>query len=289
MTVTGADGFSYRSATAGWADGASLTLDEPLDAAGAPFQLLPPHRRRARLQPRGRPQRALRALAGAAPSRPDGAFIFFGYLKVHPGALNYEVGAGVATRSRPARRSRRACPTCCSRRPCRASRSAPSWPTASSPLRLRSLRHVRQRLPRRPRPPGDPTTSAAWTVWDSATWNADLTQGTPVLHGAPGDLSVSWNAHLAAYLAVHSADLLRRRGLSHGASSRGPVVGRGAALRGRASHRHDQLRGQGAPGEPHDHWQARSSSPMLTRSAAFDEDVRVATPTRCPDRATARC
>src|SRR5258708_28766215 len=41
MTLTGADGFSYRSSTAGWADGASLTLTEPLDTAGAPFQLLP--------------------------------------------------------------------------------------------------------------------------------------------------------------------------------------------------------------------------------------------------------
>src|SRR5260221_14590996 len=41
MTLPGPAGFFYRSSTAVWADGASLTLTEPLDTAGAPFQLLP--------------------------------------------------------------------------------------------------------------------------------------------------------------------------------------------------------------------------------------------------------
>src|SRR5262245_8495353 len=41
MTVTDADGFTYRSATAGWATGRGLDLDESLGPEGAPFQLLP--------------------------------------------------------------------------------------------------------------------------------------------------------------------------------------------------------------------------------------------------------
>jgi hypothetical protein len=45
---------------------------------------------------------------------------------------------------------------------------------------------------------------AAWTTWDGGAWNADLTRAATVLHGPPGDLSVSFNAHLNAFLAVYS-------------------------------------------------------------------------------------
>ena len=41
MTVTGADGFNYRSSTGAWGAPGQRALDDALDAAGAPYQLLP--------------------------------------------------------------------------------------------------------------------------------------------------------------------------------------------------------------------------------------------------------
>src|SRR5689334_16668224 len=41
MTVTGTDGFNYRSSTGAWGPPGQFALTEPVDAAGAPFQLLP--------------------------------------------------------------------------------------------------------------------------------------------------------------------------------------------------------------------------------------------------------
>src|SRR6185437_9540887 len=41
-------------------------------------------------------------------------------------------------------------------------------------------------------------------------WDADYRSARPVLWGAPGDLSVSYNAHLHAFLAVHGEIFGRR-------------------------------------------------------------------------------
>lgn len=51
---------------------------------------------------------------------------------------------------------------------------------------------------------GDVPSAAAWQAWDGAGWNADLTQAATVLHGPPGDLSVSFNPHLGQFIAVYS-------------------------------------------------------------------------------------
>lgn len=44
----------------------------------------------------------------------------------------------------------------------------------------------------------------AWSVWDGSAYNADLTKGKPVITGAPGDLSMSWNPWIGKYLVVRS-------------------------------------------------------------------------------------
>jgi hypothetical protein len=56
-------------------------------------------------------------------------------------------------------------------------------------------------------PAAQATDRATWRVWDGAGWSPDLMAGQPVLHGAPGEMSVSWNDHLGAFLAVHSVIL----------------------------------------------------------------------------------
>ena len=279
MTVTGADGFSYRSATAGWADGASLTLDEPLDAAGAPFQLLPYTDAELAYNRAGGPNERFALWPGSAIGGPDGAFIFFGYLKVHPGALNYEgLGAGVATLAPGS--------TVATRVPDLL--FAPPVPGFSvGAVVADGFVHLYAcdpsgtfdsdcRVARAPA--ADPTTSAAWTVWDGATWNADLTQGTPVLHGAPGDLSVSWNAHLAAYLAVHSAIFSDDVVFHTAPHPEGPwsdaaplfVGAHHTGTTNYAAKEHPELATTGGRG-----LFVTYAHPL----GGFDEDVRVATPT----------
>jgi hypothetical protein len=207
MTVTGADGFSYRSSTAAWGEGASLTLTEPLDAAGAPFQLLPYTDDELAYNRANGPTERFALWPGSAVDMGGAALIFFQYLKVHPGALNYEgLGVGVATLT--------AGDTVASRAP--GLLFEPSVPgfsvgavVADGFVHLYACDPVPGALDSDCRvaraPSADAMTATAWATWDGAAWNPDLTKGEAVLHGAPGDLSVSWNDHLGAYLAVASA------------------------------------------------------------------------------------
>jgi hypothetical protein len=41
-------------------------------------------------------------------------------------------------------------------------------------------------------------------------WSPDPAQAIPIMSGMPNELSVSWNPHLRAFLAVHSLDLTGR-------------------------------------------------------------------------------
>ena len=207
MTVAGADGFTYRSSTAAWGDGASLTLTEPLDAAGAPFQLVPyTDAELAYNRANGPNERfALWPGSGTADAADD-ALVFFASLKVHPGNLSYEpLGAGVAHVA--------AGETVATRLPdLLFTTPEPSFSVGAvvvgAYVHLYACDPVAGALDSDCRvaraPLAQAAARAAWTVWDGVAWNADLTQGAPVLHGAPGDLSVSWNDHLGAYLAVHS-------------------------------------------------------------------------------------
>ena len=194
--------------SAAWGDGASLALTEPVDATGAPFQLFPYTDAEVAYNRAGGPNERFALWPGAAiPDGTGGALVFFSYLKVHPGALNYEgLGAGVAGLGFGA--------TVATRFP--GLLFVPPEPgfavgavVADGFAYLYACDPVAGQLDsvcRVARAATDQaTTRAGWTAWDGAIWNADLTTGVPVLHGAPGDLSVSWNAHTGAYLAVHSA------------------------------------------------------------------------------------
>jgi hypothetical protein len=92
MTVTGADGFNYRSATAGWSSPGSLQLDEALDATGAPFQLFPFTADEAAYNQAHGPTERYALWPGSVIEAPDGsgAWIFYQRLRIHPGTLNYE-------------------------------------------------------------------------------------------------------------------------------------------------------------------------------------------------------
>ncbi|HXJ22377.1 MAG TPA: DUF4185 domain-containing protein [Polyangia bacterium] len=209
MTVTAGDGFTYRSATAAWGGVDSpLALDEPLDERGAPYQLFPYTVDEAAYNTTNGPMERYALWPGSAIPAPGGnaAWIFYQRLLVHPGDLNYQaLDVGLARLTSGS--------TIASRDPAPLfTAPTPAYALAAvvdggfvylygvTPVagELDSTCTV-VRAPLESAP--DPT---AWTAWDGAAWNADLTGAATVLHGPPGDLSVSFNAHLGAFLAVYS-------------------------------------------------------------------------------------
>lgn len=210
MTVTATDGFTYRSATGAWGDATSpLALDEPLDAAGAPAQLFPYTADEAAYNTANGPMERYALWPGSAIEAPDGsgAWLFYQRLLVHPGNLNYQgldvglarlaPGSTVAARD-PAPLFSAPTPAYCL-----------GTVVDGGNVYLYGVDSVSGQLDSVARVVRAPLASAAdptaWTAWDGATWNADLTQAATVLHGPPGDLSVSYNADLGAFLAVYSA------------------------------------------------------------------------------------
>ncbi|HSS37297.1 MAG TPA: DUF4185 domain-containing protein [Polyangia bacterium] len=209
MTVTAADGFNYRSATAAWSSvTAPNALEEPLESTGAPSQLFPYTADEAAYNAAHGPMERYALWPGSAIAAPDGsgAWLFYQRLLIHPGDLNYQgldvglarlaPGATVATRD----------PAPIFTAP------APAYTLAALvdggfvylyavdavPGQLDSVcRLVRAPIDGAPDP-------AAWSAWDGAGWNSDLGRAATVLHGPPGDLSVSYNAARGAFLAVYS-------------------------------------------------------------------------------------
>jgi hypothetical protein len=208
MTVTGADGFNYRSATAAWANVADLQLSEDLDAMGAPFQLFPFTADEAAYNAANGPTERYALWPGSVIEAPDGsgAWIFYQRLKVHPGALNFAaLDVGLARLS--------AGSTVAVRDPAPLfSTPTPAYALAAhidgGLVYLYACDPVSGQLDELCRvvraPIADAPLAGAWQAYDGAAWQLDLTQAQTVLHGAPGDLSVSFNAYLGQFLAVYS-------------------------------------------------------------------------------------
>ena len=209
MTATGVDGFNFRSATAAWGAPGKWSLDDTLDAHGTPLQLFPYTSDELAYNQSHGPDDRYALWPGSAITAPDGsgAWIFYQRLKIHPGDLNYEgidiglarlaVGSTVAVRD-----------------------SAPLFTAAipayvlgavvaNSDVYLYGCTPVPKQLDQTcgviRALVADAPLPAAWQTWDGKAWNSDVTKAATVLHGAPGDLSVSFNAHLGKYLAVYSA------------------------------------------------------------------------------------
>lgn len=208
MTVTGADGFNYRSATAGWGSVGDLQLDEELDAMGAPFQLFPFTSDEAAYNAANGPTERYALWPGSVIDAPDGsgAWIFYQRLMVHPGYLNFEgLDVGLA-RLAPGS-------TVATRDPAPLfSAPAPAYSLAAAvdggAVYLYACDPVPGQLDEICRvvraPVADAPLASAWQAWDGATWQVDLAQAQTALHGPPGDLSVSFNAYQGQFLAVYS-------------------------------------------------------------------------------------
>lgn len=207
MTVTGVDGFNYRSSTAAWGLPGQLVLDEALDTAGAPFQLLPYAPDEAAYNTSHGPNDRYALWPGSVISAPDGsgAWIFYQRLMVQPGTLNYQpldVGlARLASDSTLATRD--PSPLFADPTPAYALGAVVDsgfvylYGCNAVPAQLDSICGVIRAAV------NDAPSGPLWRTWDGSTWNADLGQSVTVLHGPPGDLSVSFNPHLGAFLAVY--------------------------------------------------------------------------------------
>ena len=210
MTVTGADGFTYRSSTAAWGAPGARALSEALDATGAPFQLLPYSADEATYNHANGPMERYALWPGSVTSAPDGggAWIFYQRLMVHPGALNYEaldVGlARLAPGSTVAARD----PSPLFAAPTPAFALGGVVNADDGFLYLYGCDSVSGQLDSVCRvgraDAGDAADATAWHAWDGTAWTADLTRAAVVLHGPPGDLSVSFNQYLGAFIAVYS-------------------------------------------------------------------------------------
>ena len=53
-------------------------------------------------------------------------------------------------------------------------------------------------------PRAEITKPDAYRYFDGTNWSESIDAAVPVLDGMPSEVSISWNAHLGAYLAVHS-------------------------------------------------------------------------------------
>ena len=222
MTVMGADGFKYRSATAGWSSLGSLQLDEALDSMGAPFQLFPFTAVEAAYNRANGPTERYALWPGSVIEASDGngAWRFYQRLKIHPGTLNYEaldvglarlpLGSTVAVRDPSPLFSM----------------STPAYALAAHVdggfVYLYGCNSVADQLDSECRVVravvADAPLTAAWQAYDGAMWQPDLGQAQPVLHGPPGDLSVSFNVYLGQFLAVYSgifSDDIRWRSSPH--------------------------------------------------------------------------
>jgi hypothetical protein len=201
------DGEGFRSNTGALADPARpLEVSEPLDAAGAPYPLLPftPQEKRYN-DSTGKPDERIALWPGTVvPDGGGGGLLFYVALKVHPGTLNYElIGTGVA-RVAPGSTTATRDPGFLFRAP------EPSFDKAmlvGSDLYLygtsndgsSDLPVVMARVPL-----AQLADRSAYRFWDGKAWSADVASVRPIMSWVPGEMTISYNAWLGGYLAVHS-------------------------------------------------------------------------------------
>ncbi len=207
MSAVGADGWQYRSATAGWGTGTTLGLEEALDAKGTPFQLIPYTESEIAYNRSGGPQERYALWPTSVLTDVDeSALIVFQELKVHPGELNYEnVGVGLShLRVGQTQASRDA----------NLLFAAPERAWSLGGIRDAGFTYLYACDPvsgvldqecRVVRAPSEAVASqSSWQAWDGTAWNSDRSRAAIVFHGAPGDVSISRNAHTDGFLAVYS-------------------------------------------------------------------------------------
>ena len=213
------DGSNLRSSTAAWADPTQpLTLSEPVDANGAPQQFLPFTAEETQFNAStGTPQDRIAVWSGAPITVGVDEGIVW-YLKTHirPGFLNYEhLGVGLA-RIKSGQ-------TTATREP--ELLFGPTEPLFVNPARFGDWVYLYgnaghgagNRLMLARVPLTQVGQRGAYEFWTGTGWSQRLESAVALFGNVPGELSVSYNPHLGAYLAVY-ADVLAGQAVARLAS-----------------------------------------------------------------------
>ncbi len=219
-----ADGAHLRSNTAALADpDRPLIVSEPLDSRGAPYPFLPFTADEAAYNAAHASLGDRVALwPGSIVAAEDGSgLVFYDKLRVEPGILNYiHLGIGLAHVDPDQ--------TMAVRDPgLLFGASEPSFVSAvragtwlyvyGSLAGSRDLAVVVGRVSF-----AQVRERAAYRFWDGVDWNADVMRAVPVMRHIPGALTVSYNAYLRTYVAVHSEALSNRVVLQTAPALEGP-------------------------------------------------------------------
>ena len=207
FAVPAADEATYRSNTAALSDPRDpLVMTEPLGAHGDPYQFIPfTPSEEAYNERSGRPDERIAIWpARIIPDGPNGAFVFYYKLKVHPGRLNLEmVGTGIAYAGVGESTAVRY-PGLLFRRPQIAFAGGVvvgPYLYAYGCSRADGLRFscAVARVEKCAL-----TDRNGYRFWNGRVWAEDIREARPVLDGPTGSFSISWNGYLQEYIAVYS-------------------------------------------------------------------------------------
>ncbi len=198
------DGTNLRSSTAALADPVDpLNVSEPGDANGAPYALLPFTAEEITFNEANRKTNERIALwPGSVIADGKRGFIFYLKLKVKPGFLDYEfIGTGIAEIKEGATTAVRD-PGLLFTVP------EPTFDNAfldgTTVYVYGDLGDKKQSFGIARVPLTQIRERTAYQFWNGSAWESDSKAAKAVLTGIPGGVSVSYNAFLKQYLAIHS-------------------------------------------------------------------------------------
>jgi hypothetical protein len=202
--IKSSDGQSYRSNTAAFGTiPFQTTLQEPLDDAGAPFAFFDFTPGEQAYNDDGGPDQRIALWPGSVIEVGGVTRVAYQELYVNPGTLNYQsIGSGWAT----------AHGTHATRDPALLFQAPePQYALAAVAFEDQLYLYACTANGTLDTPctvARAPTTQAdqrsAFTFWNGSDWVSDYQRAATVFSGAPGDVSVSWNAYLGQFIAVHS-------------------------------------------------------------------------------------
>ena len=204
--IISVDGKTYRSNTAALANLATpLAVTEALDANGAPYQAIPfTAAEQAYNDSTGRPDDRIAIWPGGMVPKNKSSGLAF-YLKIHvmPGTLNYQpLGVGTANFASGK--------TTAQRNP--GLLFGATEPQFNRAMLYNGMVYLYGKLPTGSflpygvarAPLKNATKRSAYQFWNGSAWVSDVNQAVAVMSGIPGAVTVSYNAYLQTFIAIHS-------------------------------------------------------------------------------------
>lgn len=206
LNPAASNGETFRTNTAALATPASPTsVTEPLDPSGAPYQFVPFDAAEASYNAstgnKGDDRYALWTNT-LLPDGNGGCLVFFSVVKIGSGQLNYTNGGAGIARVTGAKTTATRDPNLL---------FSPSEPSLTAAMADGGFVYVYLSLAQNKgiivgrAPFAQAGTRSAYTFFDGAAWQPDVTHGKPVGIAFLSSLSVTYNAYLRQYLAVGSA------------------------------------------------------------------------------------